>query len=95
MTPGAPDAADWVAAELGEIFAGDVAEAMYCLSGFLGLDAPATSFLRMLADRPRQRDELARVVLRRLFELDAARGPCVLLLDDLHAADDASLATLS
>ncbi len=95
VTPGAPDAADWVAAELGEIFAGDVAEAMYCLSGFLGLDAPATSFLRMLADRPRQRDELARVVLRRLFELDAARGPCVLLLDDLPAADDASLAILS
>ncbi|HVV82857.1 MAG TPA: tetratricopeptide repeat protein, partial [Kofleriaceae bacterium] len=95
VTPGAPDTADRVAEELGAIFAGDATEAMYCLSGFLGLEAPATSFLLMLADRPRQRDELARVVLRRLFELDAARGPSVLLLDDLQDADDASLAILS
>ncbi len=95
VTLGAPDTADRVADELDAIFPGDVPEALYCLSGFLGLDVPATSFLRMMADRPRQRDELARVVLRRLFELDAARGPCVLLLDDLQAADDASLAILS
>lgn len=89
------DPAAQAAAELGTIFSSDIPEVMYCLSGLLGIDAPAPSFLRMLADRPRQRDELAAVVLRRLFELDAARGPCVLILDELQAADDVTLNLLS
>jgi len=90
------DARARVAAEVGAIFEGEAtAEVLHCLGGFVGLDFPASPFLRVLAENPRHKDDLARTVLRRLIELDAARAPLMLVLDDLQWADDDTLAILT
>ena len=96
VAAGAPDAARKVADEVGAIFGGEAtAELLHCLGGFVGLEFPASPFLRVIADNPRHRDELAHTVLRRLIELDAARAPLVLVLDDLQWADDETLTILT
>ncbi len=90
------EAAARVAAEVSTIFGGaDITEVLHCLGGYLDIDFPPSPFLRVVADNPRHRDDLARTVLRRLIELDAQKSPLVLVLDDLQWADDDSLAILT
>jgi tetratricopeptide (TPR) repeat protein len=72
-----------------------VAEMLYFLGSFVGLDFPPTPFLRAVTDNAKQFGELARTALRRFVELDAANGPLVLVLDDLQWADDETLALVS
>ncbi|MEO8703698.1 MAG: tetratricopeptide repeat protein [Kofleriaceae bacterium] len=72
-----------------------VAEMLYFVGAFVGLDYPPTSFLSAFADNTRQRTELARVALRRFIELDAAHDPLVLVLDDMQWADAETLALVS
>jgi tetratricopeptide (TPR) repeat protein/type II secretory pathway predicted ATPase ExeA len=71
-----------------------VAEVLHVLGRFLDLSFPDSPFLRVLTDNPRQYDELSRTVLKRFIEVDAERGPIVLVIDGLQCADDASLALL-
>jgi tetratricopeptide (TPR) repeat protein len=97
---GAPDegeALDWFRAELQRVF-GDrrIAEVAALLGAFVGFELPESPLLRAVAghgeggaDDPTA--ELARAVLGRFLERDAHDRPLVLVLEDLHLADDASL----
>jgi tetratricopeptide (TPR) repeat protein len=77
---------------LAEVF-GDArtAELEHFIGSFLGASGGDSPFLRLFDEDPRRHDEVARAALRHFIDLDAARGPLVLILDDLHAADDATL----
>ncbi len=77
------------------IGADQVDEVLHFLGRFVGLDFPPSPFLRVLADSPRQTDDIARTVLRRFVEVDAARSPLVLILDDMHWADDETVAIVN
>jgi tetratricopeptide (TPR) repeat protein len=70
-------------------------EVLHFLGAFVGLDYPASPFLKVLAENPRQTQEIARTVLRRFIEVDSTRGPLVLVLDDMQWADDETLAIVS
>jgi tetratricopeptide (TPR) repeat protein len=82
-------------AELQRVF-GDrrVAEVASLLGGFLGFEMPESPLSRALAGRPEQGAELARAVLGRFLEQDALTLPLVLVVEDVHEADDESLALL-
>jgi tetratricopeptide (TPR) repeat protein len=71
-----------------------VGEVLHFLGSFVGFRYAGSPFLGALDDNPRQVDDIARAVLRRFFEVDAATSPLVLLLDDLHLADDDTLTVL-
>ncbi len=91
-----PEAEARVAAEISAIVGGgDLAELMYCLGGYLGMDVAPSRFLAIVTEDERLRDALSRTVLRRLIELDAERAPLVLVLDDLQWADDDTLDILT
>ncbi|HET6279452.1 MAG TPA: tetratricopeptide repeat protein [Polyangia bacterium] len=81
--------------ELQQVF-GDrrVAEVAALLGGFLGFEMPESPLSRALAHKPEQGTELARAVLCRFFEQDAAATPLVIVCEDLQNADDASLDVL-
>ena len=84
------------AAEVRDVMGSDqVAEMLHFLGGFVGLDFPPSPFLKVLADSPRQKDDIARTVLRRFVEVDAHQSPLVLVLDDMQWADDDTLALVS
>ncbi|MBP9087515.1 MAG: tetratricopeptide repeat protein [Kofleriaceae bacterium] len=68
-----------------------VGEMSYLLGGLVGLDFPPSSFLRVITEHPRQKADLVKTALIRFFELDAQRGPLLLILDDMHVADDETL----
>jgi len=68
-----------------------LAEVLHFLGSFIGVSVPDNPFIRALEDAPGQHDQIARTVLRRFFELDAQRSPVLLVLEDLHLADDDSL----
>jgi tetratricopeptide (TPR) repeat protein len=68
-----------------------VTEVLHFLGEFVDLRFADSPFVRVLSENPAQHDEIARTVLRRFFEMDARRGPLVLVLDDLHAADTETL----
>jgi len=68
-----------------------IGEVVHFLGTFIGLRYPESPFLRAFEDNPRQHDEIARALLRRFIELDAQASPVVLVLDDLHLADDDTL----
>ncbi|HSD86618.1 MAG TPA: tetratricopeptide repeat protein [Kofleriaceae bacterium] len=72
-----------------------VAEMLYFLGSFVGLDFPPTPFLRAVTENAKQHGELARTALRRFVELDAGSGPLVLVLDNLQWADDETLAMIN
>jgi tetratricopeptide (TPR) repeat protein len=72
-----------------------VAEMLHFVGGFVGLDYPATPFLRAVTENPRQHTEISRIALRRFLELDAAHSPLVLVLDDMHWADADTLSLIS
>ncbi len=72
-----------------------VAEMLYFLGGFVGLDFPPTPFLAALAENVKHREDIGRTVLRRFFELDAAMAPLVLVLDDMQWADADTLTLVS
>ena len=72
-----------------------ISEMLHFLGAFVGLDFPATAFLRAVTESPKQHQELARTALRRFIELDATAGPLVLVLDDLQWADDETLAIIN
>ncbi|HEY1554887.1 MAG TPA: tetratricopeptide repeat protein [Kofleriaceae bacterium] len=72
--------------------ADQIAELLFFLGGFVGLEFAPTAFLRAVTESPKQHGELARTALRRFFELDAAQSPVILVLDDLQWADDDTLA---
>lgn len=86
-------------AEVERVF-GDarMAEVVHFLGHFLGglseEGAPASPFLRAIAETPSQLDEVARTMLRRFIEVDAASEPRVLIFDDLQWADDDTLSLL-
>ncbi|HET9625713.1 MAG TPA: tetratricopeptide repeat protein [Kofleriaceae bacterium] len=72
-----------------------VAEVLYFVGSFVGMDFPPTPFLRAVAESPTQHTALARVALRRFFEQDAAQTPLVLVLDDMQWADRDTLDLVS
>lgn len=78
-----------------EVFGADrIEEMLHFLGSFLDLHVPDSPFLRVLTEDRSQHDDIARTVLRRFLEVDARRGPMVLVLDDLQWADDQTLALL-
>jgi tetratricopeptide (TPR) repeat protein len=82
-------------AELQRVF-GDrrVAEVAALLGRFLGLSLPESPLGQALSTRPEQETDLARAVLCRFLEEDARARPLVIVIDDLHLADDRSLEVL-
>jgi len=72
-----------------------VGEMLYFLGSFVGIDFPATPFLRAVTENAKQQGELARTALRRFVELDSTTGPLVLVFDDLQWADDDTLALIN
>jgi tetratricopeptide (TPR) repeat protein len=72
-----------------------VAEMLHFVGGFVGLDYPATPFLRAVTENPKQLTEIARIALRRFIELDAAQSPLVLVLDDMQWADSDTIGLVS
>ncbi len=98
LAPGEVDglARQRFAAEVKDVMGdGQVVEVLHFLGSFVGIDFPPSPFLKVLAESPRQHDEIARTVLRRFLEVDAHASPLVLVLDDLQWADDATLSLLS
>ncbi len=83
-------------AQLQEVF-GDrrVSEVAGLLGRFLGFDLREGPLAEALALHPDQELEVARAVLCRFLEEDARRKPTVILFEDLHAVDDASLDLLA
>ncbi|MBZ0235468.1 MAG: tetratricopeptide repeat protein, partial [Deltaproteobacteria bacterium] len=91
-----PEQSAKVAAEVSAIFGGaDTTGILYCLGGFLQMDFAPTPFLKILAENPKHRSDLAHTVFRQLVELDAQKGPTVLVFDDLQWADDETLDILT
>ena len=82
-------------AQLQEVF-GDrrISELSTLLGRFLGFDAPESPLGSALAGRPEQGAELARAVLGRFFEQDAALRPLVIIGENLQDADDDSLSEI-
>jgi tetratricopeptide (TPR) repeat protein len=88
-------ALDCLRAEVEAVFDGEpVEEMLHFLGSFLGIEAPASPFLRLIGDDPALRAGVALTVIRRFFEVDAERSPLLLIFDDLQWADEASLAVL-
>ena len=82
--------------EVQAVMAGEPAgEMLHCLGAFVGLEFPVTSFLKVVAENPRQMDDISRTVLRRFVELDARRNPLVIVFDDMQWADDDTLSLVS
>jgi tetratricopeptide (TPR) repeat protein len=71
-----------------------ITEVLHFLGGFLDLHFPDSPFLRVLNDNPLHSGEVARTVLRRFIEMDAATSPLVMIFDDLQWADDDTLKLL-
>ena len=82
-------------AELQRVY-GDrrVAEVAALLGRYVGFDLTDSPLSRALAGRPEQAADVARAVLGRFFEQDAAARPLIIVCGDLHNADDRSLGLL-
>jgi tetratricopeptide (TPR) repeat protein len=78
-----------------EVFADRrVTEVAHFLGSYMGLKLRDNPFLRVMEQQPLQRDQIARSVLCRFLEADAARSPMVLVFEDLQRADQKSLTAL-
>jgi tetratricopeptide (TPR) repeat protein len=77
-----------VEAVFGDARVGELTTFLGTLAGLSGGDSP---FLGAFEGSAGQVDTIARAVLKRFVDLDAAAGPLVLILDDLQVADDATL----
>jgi tetratricopeptide (TPR) repeat protein len=87
-----------VRTQLTDVFADRrLTEVLHFLGRYLDWKPSDNAFLRAVSfgDDPRREEAIARSVLRRFLELDAARSPIILAFDDLHAGDDDSLTLLS
>ena len=71
-----------------------VSEVAGLLGQFLGFEIPESPLAQSLAMRPERQLDMARAVLGRFLEEDARKHPLVLVMDDAHLADDASLDVL-
>lgn len=69
-----------------------VTEFLHFLGAFLDLKFPESPFIKAVEEDPEQFGLISRAVLRRFFEVDAERSPLVLTFEDLHWAQDDSLA---
>ncbi len=72
-----------------------VAEVAALLGRFIGINLPETPVGRALASRPDREAEVAGAILCRFFEEDCKSMPLVLVVDDLHLADEASIDLLA
>jgi tetratricopeptide (TPR) repeat protein len=72
-----------------------VAEMLFLLGAYVGLEFPATPFIKAIAENQKLLDEVQRTALRRFIELDAAHDPIVIVLDDMQWADRDTLALVS
>lgn len=72
----------------------NIAEVLHLLGSFVDLSFEASAFLQVLRDNRAQYEDVARTVLRRTIELDAAQSPSLLVFDDLQWADDDTLGLL-
>jgi tetratricopeptide (TPR) repeat protein len=82
--------------ELQAIFGDRRVSEMACFLGeFLGLELSGSPLAQSLAMRPEQKADLARAVLCRFLEEDARKHPLLLVIDDAHLADQASLDVLA
>ena len=64
------------------------ADFLHFLGSYLGLPFVESEFTKAVQDDPQGFATLSRSVLRRWFEADASKRPVVLLIEDLHAADE-------
>lgn len=71
-----------------------VGDVIYFLGQFLDLAFPESPLTKAVEDDPQQGALLRRAVFKAFIEADAASGPLVLVLDDLHHAHDDTLALL-
>jgi tetratricopeptide (TPR) repeat protein len=81
--------------EVKEVIGAQVAEQQFLIGGYLGLDFPATPFLRAVTENPEQHAALSQTALRQFLELDAANSPLVLVLDDLQWAGEETLSLIN
>jgi tetratricopeptide (TPR) repeat protein len=72
-----------------------VADVASLLGDFLGFEMAESPLVQALVGKPEQGAELARAVLCRFLEQDARERPLVIVAEDLHEADDASLDLLA
>jgi predicted ATPase len=65
-----------------------VAETSHLLGHFAGVPFPDSPFLLGLDDKPAELRKREEAALKRLFEGDAAQRPVLILLDNMHFAED-------
>ncbi len=86
------EAAAIVRAEVEELLEGEPsAEFLHFLGAYLGLDFPGTAVARAVEGDETERGAVGRAVLRRFLELDAARRPLLIVVDDVHEAQPDTL----
>lgn len=94
VTPSSSPAAvrGLVAAMVGEAIqsadAIQIGETAHLLGHFAGIPFPDSPFLMGLEDRPEELRSRELAALKRLFTGDAAQRPTLVLLDNMHLADD-------
>lgn len=71
-----------------------VGDVLYFLGQFLELPFPPSPLTKAVEEDPQNGASLRRAVFKAFLEADAASGPLVLVLDDLHLAHDDSLEIL-
>jgi predicted ATPase len=88
----ADEARERVSQEVAEVL-GDrkVGDVCYFLGQLIGIKFPESPLTAAANDDASQARALRRALVRRFLEADAARGPVVLVFDDLHFADGDSV----